>query len=482
MKLNEIIKENEYITSDIDLNCEIKGISTSAEETADGFLFILENPKKMPEIKEFSVFPVAILSSEEANFPNEVPSIKVMNARLASALIHSRFFDVDFSRLSIIGVTGTNGKTTTAYMIYKILCSEKIKTGFIGTGIIEICGNKISNSFYSMTTPDPKDLYKILRKMQDMGCEKVVMEVSSHALALGKTTPIPFEYGVFTNLSSEHTDFHSSMDEYFKTKTKLLSASKKQVINIDDRYGRIASEIFKKSSVTIGALFRGNYYATNIDECDENGLSYFMHTDKICYKTALCIPGIYNVYNSMLASAVCIDMGIPPYRVKEALSDFRGVKGRFEIIKSKIRVIIDYAHTEEAYKNLLSSIKKLKKNHKLTVVFGCGGERDKSKRVKIATVVENYADKIIVTEDNSRNESSELIFEDIKAGFSSDKYLIIKNRKEAIKEAVLNSEPEDFVAIIGKGAEEYNIDENGYHHFNDRETAESVLKEYENKS
>ncbi|MBO5315502.1 MAG: UDP-N-acetylmuramoyl-L-alanyl-D-glutamate--2,6-diaminopimelate ligase [Clostridia bacterium] len=481
MKLNEIIYENEYITSDIDLSFEINSIATSPDEVGENCLFILENPNRMPSIKDFSQPPLAILSADTADFPNCIPAIKVENSRLMSALIHSRFFGVDFDEISVIGVTGTNGKTTTAYMIYTVLNENNVKAGFIGTGRIEIKGKKISDSYYSMTTPDPSKLYKVLKKMQDEGCTKIVMEVSSHALALDKVAPIPFEYGVFTNLSPEHTDFHSSMNDYFNTKLKLLNQAKNKVINLDDTYGRAAAKMFDKGKITIGAVWQGDYYATNI-EYTEKGITYFTHSNKICYKTMLNFHGIYNVYNSLLASAVCIDMGIAPCLVKKSLSGFNGAEGRFEVIKGEIKAIIDYAHTEEAYNNVLNELKRLKGNRILTVVFGCGGERDKTKRAKIASLVEKYAERIIVTEDNSRNEDPEEIFSDIQKGFSQSRHLIIKDRKEAIKEAIFSSCPGDFVAVIGKGAEEYNLDKNGYTHFNDKEIVLSALKEYENKT
>lgn len=482
MKLNELIKENEYITSGIDLSASVGSLATTPEKTGERSLFVLENPKKMPSINDFPVLPVAILSSEDAPFPSCIPSIKVKNARLASSFIHSRFYGVDFSEFSIIGVTGTNGKTSTAYMIYKILEDNNIKAGFIGTGMIEILGQRISDFTYSMTTPDPNKLYKVLKKMQDEGCTRVVMEVSSHALALDKVAPIPFEYGVFTNLSPEHTDFHKTMDDYFEAKLKLLKSSKKCIINIDDRYGRLAANILKNNTTTIGAIWRGDYYATNIETQTYDGISYFTHNGKICYKTTLAFPGIYNVYNSLLASAACIEMGIAPCKVKRSLASLRGISGRFEVIKSKIKVIIDYAHTEAAYKNILEDLKRFKKSKCLTVVFGCGGERDRTKRERIAALVESYADRIIVTEDNSRNERPEQIIADIKKGFKQDGYRIIYDRKTAISEAILNSSEGDVVAIIGKGAEEYNLDGEGYHPFSDKDVIFTVLKEYENKA
>ncbi len=478
MKLHELLPESDYNKSTICINSEIEGISTVPTEVENNYLFISENSKHMPLASSFKTPPLAIVTDDESSVPNDIPYILVKNARKASATIHSNFYGIDYSGLKIIGITGTNGKTTTAYIIYKTILESIGSCGFIGSGLIEINGNKLSDKAYSMTTPDISKLYKTLRKMQDEGCVYIVMEVSSHAIALSKVSAIPFEYGVFTNLSAEHTDFHSSMEEYFDTKMNLLKSAKKAVLNIDDFYARRALTILNDNVITVGTLWQGDYYATHIEADGFNGTTYFIHTDKICYKTTLNFPGIYNVYNSMLASAVCIDLKIPPCTVKKAIANIKKIKGRFDVIMDSVKVIIDYAHTPKAYEAFLQSLNKLKGTSKLTVVFGCGGDRDKSKRPIIAGIIEKYADKIIVTEDNSRKEALEDIISDITQGFKTSEFKIIKDRGEAIKNAILNSNENDIVAIIGKGCEEYNIKGETYKSYNDKIEAANALYEY----
>jgi len=438
----------------------------------------LENARHMPKASCFKTLPLAIVTDDLSIISDKIPYVLTENARKASATIHSNFWEINYSSLKMIGVTGTNGKTSTSYMIYRIILESLGNCGFIGSGLIEINGKKISDSTYSMTTPDTSKLYKTIRKMQDEGCAYIVMEVSSHALTLNKVSKIPFEYGIFTNLSHEHTDFHNSIEEYFNAKMTLLKSAKKVIINIDDFYARQALSKLKSNVITIGVLWQGDYYATHIESRGFEGTTYFMHTDKICYKATLRFPGIYNVYNSMLAQAVCIDLKIPPCTVKRALSNIQKIKGRFDVITDSVKVIIDYAHTPKAYETFLQSLYSIKGLSKLTVVFGCGGDRDKSKRPLIASIVEKYADRIILTEDNSRKEALDSILNDIKNGFKNKKYEIIPDRSKAIRKAVLSSQKNDIVAIIGKGCEEYNIKGDTYSPYNDKIEAANALYEY----
>ncbi len=481
MKLKDLINSSEYIYSSLAPDTEISALATSLENITEGCIYILENSRRMPSPLVFECEPLAILADEEADIPEGIRKITVKNARLASSLMHSRFWAPDYSRIKIIGVTGTNGKTTVATMIYRVLSFAGHKAGFIGSGKIEIQGVRISDSNYSMTTPDPDRLYRVLKKMECEGCEFVVMEVSSHALALEKVAPITFEYGVFTNLTPEHTDFHSSMEDYFEVKKKLLKNSRVAVINIDDYYGRRVVKEIPGNIITAGVLWRANYYATNVENRGLSGISYYLHAENFCYKTNLLIPGLYNTYNSLLASAVCVSAGVKPCTVKRALSKIERINGRFEVINGKIRVIIDYAHTPFAFENILRNLRYIKGDGMLCVVFGCGGERDRSKRPKMAEIAEKFADKVIVTEDNSRNEEPEDIINDILKGFSKDNHTVCPDRKAAIRRAILESSPSDIVAVIGKGSEEYNIDKEGYHPFFEKEIINEALAEYSDK-
>jgi UDP-N-acetylmuramoyl-L-alanyl-D-glutamate--2,6-diaminopimelate ligase len=321
--------------------------------------------------------------------------------------------------------------------------------------------------------------------MEEEGCFAVVMEVSSHALALNKIDAIPFDYGVLTNLSSEHMDFHESLEDYYLTKKRLFELAKVSVFNVDDGYGRRAYKECLGKKISVGALFRGDVYASGITDRGFEGIGYLYHGRNFSFRMNLKTPGIYNVYNSLLAIAVATDLGEAPCRVKEALASFSGIDGRYEIIKDEITVIIDYAHTTAAFECILKSIRSAIGNKTLTVIFGAGGERDRTKRPKMASIAEKFADKIIVTEDNSRGEAPMEIITDIIKGFREKSYRIAIDRKKAIKEAILSASKDEVIAIIGKGCEKYNIDKSGYHRFDEKEIIELSLKErkkYANKA
>ncbi len=476
MKVYDLINEGDYIYSDIALGTEIKSLCTSIENLKADSLYIIENEKKIPDFNSTNTKPAAVVIKDGACFPYSIPKITVKNPRYASAKIHSRFWQIDYKTVKIIGITGTNGKTTTATIIYNILRDNGKKVGFIGTGKIEIDGDRINESSYSMTTPAPERLYKILRKMQDVSCEYIVMEVSSHALKQERVSAIPFEYAIFTNLSEEHMDFHDSMEDYYQSKRRLFSLAKKTVINTDDSYGKRLYKECNSEKQSVGVLWRADAFATLIEDYGFDGLSYYYNGKGFLFKAHLKLAGLHNVYNSLLALTVCIDMGIAPCQAKESLSKITEVSGRFEIIKDEITVIIDYAHTKEAFAQILSSISSNKGLSSLSVVFGCGGERDRYKRPRIAEIAEKYADKIIVTSDNSRNEPPEAIIADITKGFKKYNYEICIDRKEAIIKAITEAEIGDIVAVIGKGAEEYNIDKDGYHPFSEKAIISEALK------
>jgi UDP-N-acetylmuramoyl-L-alanyl-D-glutamate--2,6-diaminopimelate ligase len=328
-----------------------------------------------------------------------------------------------------------------------------------------------------MTTPDPPLLYNSIKQMVEYGCEYIVMEVSSHALALSKLEPLKFDVAIFTNISPEHLDFHGDMNSYFAAKYSLLKKSKCVIINIDDEYGRKAQNEYEGKKITVGVLWRADVWASNVDDHGFDGISYTYHGDGFSFKMRMPIPGKYNVYNSMLAAAACIELGCKPCEVKEKLATFSGVEGRYEIINDKIMVIIDYAHTYFAFESFLASLSANKNGRRLTVVFGCGGNRDKAKRPLMAKVAEKYADRIILTADNSRKESTKDIISDIIRGFEKGSYEIKEDRTDAIRTAILESKDGEIVALIGKGPEKYNIDSLGYHYFSEKDIIFSALDE-----
>lgn len=478
MKLSDLIYEGEYICSSVECDIEIKHLTRSENEIYDGSLFFVLNPSKLANFRNCNMLPCVLVSEFEIDGAENIPTVIVENVRRAYSLSYSRFYDIDYRKLRFIGITGTNGKTSTASFIKAILSDSGFKVGFIGTGKIEIGNTVFTDKCYSMTTPDPELLYKAIKKMELAHCDYVVMEVSSHSLSLEKLFPIKFDYAAFLNLSPEHLDFHSDMESYFNAKLSLFDSAKVGVFNIDDLYSTRASEIFKQRKICIGALYRGDSYATDITDMGFDGISYLYHGKDFIFRMQLNMPGIYNVYNSLVAAAICIDIGISPCKVKKILKDIDGIPGRYEIIRDDITVVIDYAHTAEAFREILKNIKKaINPKNRLTVIFGCGGERDKGKRPKMAEIAESYADRVIVTQDNSRQEEPMDIIADIIHGFSFSSFEVCEDRREAIRRAILSSESGDTVAIIGKGAEKYNIDKFGYHEFDEYKIIKEALFE-----
>ena len=477
MKISDIIFKEEYILSLAGEDLEFSAIVTDPSDAKKDNLLIIPNSEKIGGKLELTDIPVAVICDTKCVLPDNIPVIRVENPRLAMAKAYFRFEGISADSLKIIGITGTNGKSSTAMLIKEILSGCGHKVGFIGTGKIEIDGKTISDKHYSMTTPDPAILYRSIKQIQDEGCDTLVMEVSSHALALDKVAPLCFDYAVFTNFSSEHIDFHGSNEDYFLAKLRLFEKCKCGVFNIDDEKARRAYSLCKTRRLSVGIIWRGDVWASNIENRGFDGISYLYHGGSFSFKMNLRLAGIYNAYNSMLAATICIDMGCKPCDVKRILSEISSIPGRFEIINDRISVIIDYAHTDSACESIMKDLSSIKGDRRLTVVFGCGGNRDKSKRPRMAAIAEKYANRIILTSDNSRSESVKDIISDIIRGFKCGNYEVIENRHDAIRAALLCADDGDLVAIIGKGPEKYNIDINGYSDFDEKKIVMSALEE-----
>ena len=470
MKLENLIFKNECTTEKLPSEVDITHIAAHHNNIKNGSLFF-----HIPSLSGKEINTEAILKKRPAAIVTEcgnifgktkIPLIEVLSARKALSYAMATFAGIDFSKTKFIGITGTNGKTTVATMLKTILEHSGKKCGLIGTGKILSGDTLISPEQYTMTCPDPEILYPAIKQMQNDGCEIIIMEASSHALALDKLFPIPFTLGVFTGLSSEHMDFHKDMDNYLSAKEKLIENAKSAIINIDDKSGRHLYEKYKAKSKSIGIIWEADACATDVCNRGLEGCRYIYKTDKHMTRITLKIPGLYNIYNSMLAVAAAISLGVAPRLCKEGLNGLEKIEGRMEVIRDEITVIIDYAHTPFALQNLLKTAFTNKKvGQNIILVFGCGGERDKEKRPEMANVAERYASKTIVTADNSRGESLGEIISGITSGFHSQKYGVITDRATAIKYAIQSAEKDDIVIIAGKGHERYILDENGYHDF-----------------
>ena len=419
-----------------------------------------------------------VCDADYAKGIHDIPLIISDDPRAAYAYACYLYNEIDDSEMKIIAITGTNGKTTTASLLCSILKHSGISFGKICTGMIAIGDNVITDPEYSMTTPDPELLYSSLGEMKKAGCKYVVMEATSHAITLGKLAPLRFERGIFTNLSHDHLDFHGNAEEYYRAKLSLFDKCRGGIFNIDDEYGERAynDSCIPKSS--IGIINRADAYATDISSSGELGSIFNYREQGLITHVRLQLPGIFNIYNSLLAMRCAIELGISPKDAKDGLAALVRVEGRMETVHTSPTVIIDFAHTPYAMETVLKSIKRNKKyGQKLVTVFGCGGERDKEKRPIMARIAEMSSDFVILTSDNSRSESTEEIFKDTERGFSDTKsFITICDRKAAIEHALDLASKDDIVAILGKGHEKYIIDACGKHPFNEREIISSFFQ------
>jgi UDP-N-acetylmuramoyl-L-alanyl-D-glutamate--2,6-diaminopimelate ligase len=388
----------------------------------------------------------------------------------------ARFFGDPQNKLKFIGVTGTNGKTTTACVLHTVLMGLGIKTGLIGTINILIGDDELKHS--DNTTPLAYEFFEILNKMVAAGCEYVVMEVSSFGLVQKRTFPTHFDISVFTNLTSEHLDYHDTMEEYYRAKKMLFENSDIAVVNTDDDYGfRLFTEITceKFSFGTSDA----SYFQAKPLNINPNTAKFTFAENDESYDVNMKMPGLFNVYNVSGVLAVCRILKFDFKKVIDIISNYNGVKGRSEIIPTgrDFSVICDYAHTPDALENILKSIRTYCKGRLITL-FGCGGNRDSSKRPLMAQVVEEYSDIIIATSDNPRAEDPELILDDVMTGFELDKKVYrIADREKAIYKALEIAEKDDIVALCGKGHEDYQIlSATKVIHFDEREVVASGLK------
>ena len=423
----------------------------------------------------------------ERDLPDHVCALVCEDTRRASAELFNAFWGDPVSKLKFIGVTGTNGKTSVTHMLRAILEASLCRCGLIGTVGCESAGkflepqNKNPNA--NMTTPDPSELYRMLAQMVNDGVEYVLMEVTSHALVLEKLSPIRFEAGIFTNLTPEHLDFHGSMEAYAAAKAKLFERCKISVLSADSLYLPAIQKGVKGKLVTCSAFSKEEtYHAENIRMSGQLGVEYELVSRRARVQIRCPIPGHFTVMNTMQAAACALELGLGAAAVKEALGSLLGIRGRMERVRlghtADFTVFIDYAHTPDALEKLLRTAKDFGgEGQRVVVVFGCGGDRDKSKRPLMGAVAERYADSVIVTSDNSRSEDPEQIIEEILSGMKKTPMVIV-DRAEAIRYAVLRARPRDVILLAGKGHEQYELNREGKIPFSEREI---VLKAFEER-
>ena len=411
-----------------------------------------------------------------------VTLIKVKDTMEALARYSSRFYGKPSKRLDLIGVTGTNGKTSITYMIKSIFEAAEKKTGIIGT-MGSIIDDKIIDN--KNTTPESLTIQKQLREMVDTNIKHCVMEVSSHSLDMKRVEYMDFKIGIFTNLTEDHLDYHITMENYFNSKLKLFNRTQKyNIVNIDDPYGKKIIDEIKNNIpiITYGIDEKADVYATDIIY-HTKGVDFTLNTTKGSIPIKLNLLGKFSVYNALAAITCGIIYGMDLLTIKKGIESIMGIKGRFEIvpIDKDYSVIIDFAHTPDGLEKVLTTVDQFAQGRKI-VVFGAGGNRDKAKRPIMGEVVAKHADICIVTSDNPRFENPDKIIEDIIVGVERVKgnYVAIVDRKEAIKYALLNAEPKDTILLAGKGHETYTIIEDKIIPFDEKQIVLDILRDMEN--
>lgn len=472
MLLKELLPEvNEAIgnTQVIDITCDSRRVK-------DGFAFICINGFTS-DGHDYAADAVkagasVIISERPTGAPVEYV---VDDTHKAYAVMSANYFGNPSKSFKLIGVTGTNGKTSVTYMLKSIIESKGHKTGVIGT-IQNLVGDRIIEAVN--TTPDAYGLNSLFALMRDEGCEYVVMECSSHALDQKRIFNLDFEVAAFTNLTQDHLDYHKTMENYLDAKSKLFSMCKNAVINIDDEYGKQLVNRIDKNVVTYALTDRSATYSANGINMKPDGIEYEMVSDYTIKRIKLKTGGKFSVYNSLCAAVCAKLLGFSEEEIATALDGMEGVKGRAEVVRTgkDFTVIIDYAHTPDGLINILSTFKELK-NGRLVCLFGCGGNRDTTKRPIMGSIAAKLSDFVIVTSDNPRNEEPDLIIKDILQGMKDSKtpYVVIEDRKEAVKYAVQNALSGDIIVLAGKGHETYQILKTGKVHLDEREVIAEAL-------
>ncbi|HAT4328724.1 TPA: UDP-N-acetylmuramoyl-L-alanyl-D-glutamate--2,6-diaminopimelate ligase [Clostridium perfringens] len=420
----------------------------------------------------------ALIVQEDVSVQEDITIIKVRDTRKALAIMSSNYFGNPKDKLKIIGITGTNGKTTSAFIIKSILEKAGFMTGLIGT-IANYIGNKKVDAV--RTTPESYELHELFKNMVDAGVEYCVMEVSSHSLELDRVYGIQFEEGIFTNLTRDHLDFHKTFENYYNAKFKLFERSNHSIINLDDPYGaNIVKDIEERGVKTKVSTFsiekESDFKAFEI-KSHSNGSEFKGNLESI-EEFSINIPGEYNIYNSLGCIICAYNLNIPMDKIKEGLSDVV-IPGRCELVAKEknlpYSIIIDYAHTPDGLENILSTVKAFTKNRMISV-FGCGGDRDKVKRPQMGKIGCELSDIAIITSDNPRSEEPMDIINDIVKPLNYDNFVIEVNRKEAIRKAMNMALEGDVIVIAGKGHETYQILKDETIHFDEREVVYDILE------
>ncbi len=487
MKLKQLLKDIPFIEVRGSKEIDVLGLSCNSKLVAPGFLFFAKKGSKQNGnqfIQEAILAgAVGIVTDLFDPFLKNVVQVLCKDVSSLEAVLSDRFYRSPSRKLLTVGITGTNGKTTCSYLVKHLFNRMGLETGLIGT--IE-WAFKDSVFPSNLTTPDVITCQKLLHEMVVAGCQSVVMEVSSHALSQGRVDPIDFDLAIFTNLTQDHLDYHSTMQEYAEAKAKLFTSlgkkgpsdkkfRKRAIVNQDSPWTKTVIKELCTDCISYGLGSDADLYAQKIKLCPD-GMEF-----EVCYQGERAflrssLIGKFNVYNLLAAAAAGLSLDWKLSDIVAVLSSFKAVPGRLERVENaqEKNIFVDYAHTEDALQNALMTLREIGKG-KLICVFGCGGNRDRLKRPKMGHVAEEHADLVFVTSDNPRGERPEEIIREILLGIQDQKHIVVEvDRKKAIQKAVEILGKDDILLIAGKGHENYQIFSHHTIHFDDR----IVAKEY----
>ena len=482
MKLRELLRGLDVIKATADMDMEISSVTYDSRKVTPGSLFVAitgfvtDGNLYIPMAMEKGA--VAIVTAKEPQ--QDVPYVLVSSDRLALALIGANYYNHPAQAVKLIGITGTNGKTSSTLLLKHVLeQTQDAKVGLIGTMENMIGNEKVPAE---RTTPESLDLQALFAKMRDAGCTHIIMEVSSHAIALERVGGVTFDVAAFTNLTEDHLDFHETMENYCDTKAILFSRSRLQVANKDDSwFTRMCADA--KQLLSTGVNSDADLQAKNLQLLSD-GISFDAYYAGKTVTVKLPIPGKFTVYNALTVLGCALQLGVNPEAAAQALGTAQGVKGRVEVVPTPGKpytVLIDYAHTPDGLENVLSAVRGFCKG-RLIAVFGCGGDRDPIKRPIMGKIGVTLADIAIITSDNPRTEEPMAIISDILKGVGGlDKtYEVIENRPKAIRHAMDIAQKDDIIVLAGKGHETYQEIHGVKHHLDEREVVAAYLEEMRN--
>ncbi len=489
MILDKVIQNSGVIAVEGDRRVEIASVCNDSRKAAPGSLFVA--------VRGFasdghSYIATAIgrgaraivcedieTAREQASGAEGVTLVQVESSRYALAIIAANFYDNPSEKLTLVGITGTNGKTTTVTLLHRMFTALGYNCGLLST-IANYVGNRGSEAVN--TTSDPLTINSLMAEMVDVGCEYCFMEVSSIGVEQDRVAGLKFKAGIFSNLTHDHLDYHKTFAEYLRCKKLFfdnLPSDAFAITNTDDRNGMVMMQNTKAQVVTYSCRKIADHTCKIIEQSFEGML---LRIDG--QESWSCLIGMHNAYNLLAIYTTAVTLGADPQEVLVALSSLRPAPGRLENIRGPkdISVIIDYAHTPDALENVLKTLREIAPDHELICLFGCGGDRDRTKRPEMAAIAQKLADRIIVTADNSRSEKTADIMADIKAGMDLSgraRSLFIEDREEAIRTAVMIANQGATILLAGKGHETYQITENGKIHFDEKEIVAGIFKTLE---